>query len=210
MKDDKHAATKKLDAAAIAAIAELEKEAAALRFTIARHEDFEKYSEVTLTALRAAIKEAAEADDFDACAVFEARISELPAILDELKDRATAEELKAAGLPVEYLRAKAKWLASELKEVGFSVSELKEVGFSAGELKAAGFSSSELKAGGFSLSELKAGGFPREDWMGAQERAKLDKELWDECYHYLKGNWGKVKGMLDRGADPNGYKVRRT
>ncbi len=78
------------------------------------------------------------------------------------------------------------------------------------ELKAAGFSAGELKAAGFSAGELKAGGFPREEWMGAQERAKHDKELHDECNDSSKGDRGKVKGMLDRGADPNGYKVRRT
>ena len=44
--------------------------------------------------------------------------------------------------------------------------------------------------------------------LEAQERAKFDKELYDECNG--SGNRGKVKGMLDRGADPNGYKVRRT
>ena len=49
--------------------------------------------------------------------------------------------------------------------------------------------------------------------LGAQERSKLDKELKDECYgsrNSSKGNWVKVKGMLDRGANPNGHKVRRT
>ena len=83
--DDATAEVARLDAAAVAAIAELEKEAARLRFMISRLEEFEKYSEVTLTALRAAIKEAMEAEDFDACAAFEARISELPVILDEFK-----------------------------------------------------------------------------------------------------------------------------
>ena len=46
--------------------------------------------------------------------------------------------------------------------------------------------------------------------LGAQERSKLDEELYDECNDSSKGDRGKVKGMLDRGADPNGYKVRRT
>ena len=41
-------------------------------------------------------------------------------------------------------------------------------------------------------------------------QSKLDEELWDECNDSSKGDRGKVKGMLDRGADPNGYKVRRT
>ena len=45
--------------------------------------------------------------------------------------------------------------------------------------------------------------------LGAQERSKLDKELYDECDSSSKGDRGKVQGMLDRGADPNGYKVRR-
>ena len=46
--------------------------------------------------------------------------------------------------------------------------------------------------------------------LGAQERSKLDKELFEECdYGRSKGDRGKVQGMLDRGADPNGYKVRR-
>ena len=46
--------------------------------------------------------------------------------------------------------------------------------------------------------------------LGAQEQSNLDKELWGECRDSSKGDRGKVKGMLDRGADPNGYKVRRT
>ena len=46
--------------------------------------------------------------------------------------------------------------------------------------------------------------------LGAQKRSELDKAVWDECYKSSGGDPGKVKGMLDRGADPNGYKVRRT
>ena len=46
--------------------------------------------------------------------------------------------------------------------------------------------------------------------LGAQEQSHLDEAVYDECYDESKGNRGKVKGMLDRGADPNGYKVRRT
>ena len=46
--------------------------------------------------------------------------------------------------------------------------------------------------------------------LGAQERSKLDKAVYDCCNYSLKRDPGKVKGMLDRGADPNGYKVRRT
>ena len=46
--------------------------------------------------------------------------------------------------------------------------------------------------------------------LGVQKRSELDKELHDECNKWSKDNRGKVKGMLDRGADPNGYKVRRT
>ena len=154
--DDATAYAARLDAAAVAAIAELEKEAAALRFTIARHEDFEKYSEVTLTALRAAIKEAMEAEDFDACAAFEARISELPVILDEFKDHATAKELVAAGLTAEHLRSAAMWTAEELKKVGFTASEMKEGGFTAREMMDAKFSLAELKAAKFSAGDLKA------------------------------------------------------
>ena len=45
--------------------------------------------------------------------------------------------------------------------------------------------------------------------LEAQERSKLDKELYDYCYNLSKRDPGKVQGMLDRGADPNGYKVRR-
>ena len=44
--------------------------------------------------------------------------------------------------------------------------------------------------------------------LGAQEQSNLDKAVYDECFG--SGNYGKVKDMLDRGADPNGYKVRRT
>ena len=43
--------------------------------------------------------------------------------------------------------------------------------------------------------------------LGAQKQSELDKKLWDDL---SKGDRGKVKDMLDRGADPNGYKVRRT
>ena len=46
--------------------------------------------------------------------------------------------------------------------------------------------------------------------LEAQERSELDKAVYDECNSSSKGSSGKVKGMLDRGADPNGYKVRRT
>ena len=45
--------------------------------------------------------------------------------------------------------------------------------------------------------------------LGAQERSKLDKELYDYINDSSKRDPGKVQGMLDRGADPNGYKVRR-
>ena len=46
--------------------------------------------------------------------------------------------------------------------------------------------------------------------LEAQEQSNLDKELFDECWTLSGGDPGKVKGMLNRGADPNGYKVRRT
>ena len=47
--------------------------------------------------------------------------------------------------------------------------------------------------------------------LGAQEQSELDKELWDYCYDpESKCYRGKVTEMLNRGADPNGYKVRRT
>ena len=46
--------------------------------------------------------------------------------------------------------------------------------------------------------------------LGAQEQSNLDEAVYDECRDKSKGNRGKVKDMLDRGADPNGYKVRRT
>ena len=50
--------------------------------------------------------------------------------------------------------------------------------------------------------------------LGAQERYELDKELKVECDKFgdksSGADRGKVKGMLDRGADPNGYKVCRT
>ena len=46
--------------------------------------------------------------------------------------------------------------------------------------------------------------------LGAQEQSNLDEAVYDECYGYSKPDRGKVKDMLDRGADPNGYKVRRT
>ena len=47
--------------------------------------------------------------------------------------------------------------------------------------------------------------------LGAQEQSNLDKAVYDECNSSSKGDPGKVKDMLDRGADPNGYyTVRRT
>ena len=46
--------------------------------------------------------------------------------------------------------------------------------------------------------------------LDEEEQDELDKAVYDECYSESKGNRGKVKDMLDRGADPNGYKVRRT
>ena len=46
--------------------------------------------------------------------------------------------------------------------------------------------------------------------LGAQDQSNLDKAVYDECNSSSKRDPGKVKGMLDRGADPNGYKVRRT
>ena len=47
--------------------------------------------------------------------------------------------------------------------------------------------------------------------LGAQERSEFDKELYDYIDDIRKlGLPRKVKGMLDRGADPNGHKVRRT
>ena len=75
---------------------------------------------------------------------------------------------------------------------------------------AKGVRESGLRAAGFvnpSSSEARAAA---RAGLGAQEQSNLDKELWDECTFEFKGNRGRVKGMLDRGADPNGYKVRRT
>ena len=46
--------------------------------------------------------------------------------------------------------------------------------------------------------------------LDEEEQSNLDKAVYDECNDRSKGNRGKVEGMLDRGADPNGYKVRRT
>ena len=76
---------------------------------------------------------------------------------------------------------------------------------------AKGVRESGLRAAGFvnpSSSEARAAARAA---LGAQEQSNLDKELWDVCNDCLsKGDRGKVKDMLDRGADPNGYKVRRT
>ena len=127
-----------------------------VRFDTTLHSARSALSVVTLTALRAAIKEAAGADDFDACAAFEARISALPAVVDEFKDRATAKELVAAGMTAEYLRAAAMWTAGDLKQVGFTASEMMAARFSVGDLKAAKFSLAELKAAKISLAGLKA------------------------------------------------------
>ena len=46
--------------------------------------------------------------------------------------------------------------------------------------------------------------------LDEEEQSNLDKAVYDECNDSSKRDPGKVKGMLDRGADPNGYKVRRT
>ena len=45
--------------------------------------------------------------------------------------------------------------------------------------------------------------------LEAQEQSNLDKELYDECSDQSKGDWDKVREMLNRGAAPDGYKVRR-
>ena len=73
---------------------------------------------------------------------------------------------------------------------------------------AKGVRESGLRAAGFvDPSEARAAARAA---LGAQEQSNLDKELFDECKDRSKGNRGKVKDMLNRGADPNGYKVRRT
>ena len=46
--------------------------------------------------------------------------------------------------------------------------------------------------------------------LDEEEQDELDKAVYDECSVDDECNRGKVKGMLDHGADPNGYKVRRT
>ena len=73
---------------------------------------------------------------------------------------------------------------------------------------AKGVRESGLRAAGFvdpSSSEARAAARAA---LGAQEQSNLDKELYDECDG--SGDRGKVREMLNRGADPNGYKVRRT
>ena len=75
-------------------------------------------------------------------------------------------------------------------------------------LAAKGVRESGLRAAGFvdpSSSEAREAARAA---LGAQEQSNLDKAVYDECFG--SGNYGKVKDMLDRGADPNGYKVRRT
>ena len=73
---------------------------------------------------------------------------------------------------------------------------------------AKGVRESGLRAAGFvNLSEARAAARAA---LGAQEQSELDKKLFDECNGLSKGDRGKVREMLDRGADPNGYKVRRT
>ena len=73
---------------------------------------------------------------------------------------------------------------------------------------AKGVRESGLRAAGFvdpSSSEARAAARAA---LEAQEQSDLDKKVYDESLG--SGDRGKVKGMLDRGADPNGYKVRRT
>ena len=42
-----------------------------------------------------------------------------------------------------------------------------------------------------------------------KQQSELDKAVYNECNKSSGADPGKVKGMLDRGADPNRYKVRR-
>ena len=75
---------------------------------------------------------------------------------------------------------------------------------------AKGVRESGLRAAGFvdpSSSEARAAARAA---LGAQEQSDLDKGLYDECDGSSKGDRDKVREMLNRGADPNGYKVRRT
>ena len=74
---------------------------------------------------------------------------------------------------------------------------------------AKGVRESGLRAAGFvdpSSSEARAAARAA---LGAQEQSNLDKAVYDEC-NRDECNRGKVREMLNRGADPNGYKVRRT
>ena len=76
-----------------------------------------------------------------------------------------------------------------------------------------GVRESGLRAAGFADPSSSEGRAAARAALGAQEQSNLDKAVYDECAFEFKtmgGNRGKVKGMLDRGADPNGYKVRRT
>ena len=71
---------------------------------------------------------------------------------------------------------------------------------------AKGVRESGLRAAGFvTLSEARA---VARAALGAQEQSDLDEELYEECDG--SGDRDKVREMLNRGADPNGYKVRRT
>ena len=70
---------------------------------------------------------------------------------------------------------------------------------------AAAAHSSEVRAAAQAAARAAA-----REALGAQERSELDKAVYDECNKRSGADPGRVKDMLDRGADPNGYKVRRT
>ena len=71
---------------------------------------------------------------------------------------------------------------------------------------AKGVRESGLRAAFPSSSEARAAARAA---LGAQEQSNLDKELYDECFDESKGDWDKVREILNRGAAPDGYKVRR-
>ena len=115
------------------------------------------------------------------------------AALEKMRQDVTAE-LQAAESAAKW--GEAKGIASRLAALPQSVEDLRALWAKQGH-------PSDARAEARKAREAARAA------LGAQERAKYDKELYDDCW-LRKGDRGKVQYMLDRGADPNGYKVRRT
>ena len=124
------------------------------------------------------------------------------AALEKMRQDVTAElqAAESAAAAVSGASAAAKWgeakeIASRLAALPQSVEDLRALWAKQGHPSDARAEARKARAAARAALE-------------AQEQSELDEAVYDECNG--SGNPGKVKGMLDRGADPNGYKVRRT